>query len=81
MLRKNLRNAEDLAKLPSYLGSLFRTAALGVDSFDYAAAASGTRAQKAAGWKECRAFLGMHATPDPDDRTRLHYTGQPPFVP
>lgn len=81
MLRKNLRNAEDLKKLPSYLGSLFRTAVHGEDSFDYAAAASATKAQKQASWKECRNFLGMHTTPDPDDKTRLHYTGQPPYIP
>ena len=80
MLRKNLRGPEDVAKMPSYLGSLFRTALFGEDKFDYASLITGSVETKQANWKLCRDSLGMHATPDPDSKERQQYTGQDFFA-
>lgn len=74
MLRKNLNSAQDLDNLPSYLGSIFRLALHGRDDFDYKALIAAPKEAKRASWKRCRDAMGMHATPDPDDKARQQYT-------
>lgn len=67
MMRKQLGSPEDLERMPSYLGHVFRLTYYGHDSFDYAklinAASDGERD---ASWQKCREQLGMHMVPDPD---------------
>lgn len=80
MMRKNLRGPEDLHQMPSLLGSIFRVAVYGEDSFDYIALLGGKAAQdtvassgslfsdlsdrKVQVWNACRAHLGMGVTPE-----------------
>lgn len=78
MMRKNLGRPEDLANLPSLLGRIFRIALYGGDSFDYELLAGASAADKLAAWKRCRDSMGMHATYDPDDKSRQQY--QPMYV-
>jgi len=63
MMRKSLGSPDDLKYLPSLLGSIFRQAYFGVDSFDYAAVSANTEEQTKA-WKSCRDHMGMHSSPD-----------------
>jgi len=79
MLRKNLRGPDDLALMPSLLGSIFRVALRGHDSFDYLSLLEGKRTQDTAAssgifrdlsdrklqaWNGCRAHLGVLSTPE-----------------
>ncbi len=76
MMRKHLGSPDDLQKMPSLLGRIFRIALYGRDDFNYAQFFSGvaTDETRNAAWKTCRDHLGMHSTPDPDDKNRQQYT-------
>lgn len=74
MLRKALGSPEDLNKMPSLLGRIFRIALYGYDTFDYSPFINGDSSMKQAAWKSCKDHLGMHFTPDIDDKTRQQYT-------
>lgn len=74
MLRKHLSGPEDLNKLPSLLGRIFRIALYGHDSFDYTPYVTGSNEAKQSAWKACKDHLGMHLTIDPDDKSRQQYT-------
>ncbi len=77
MMRKHLSSPEDLKKMPSLLGRIFRIALYGHDDFNYQhyleQSAAGNEVRNKA-WKTCRDHLGMHVTPDPDDKSRQQYT-------
>jgi len=78
MMRKTLGGPADLSKLPSLLGSVFRTAISGADTFDYEALATASDGVKEESWTACRNLLGMH-TPFPDvgdkSSSRQQYMG------
>lgn len=61
MMRKSLGGPQDLEKMPSFLGHLFRLAFFGVDSFDYdhmlKAKEDSVRVQA---YQACRNHLGMY---------------------
>ena len=65
MIYKNLRGPEDLQMLPSLLGSIFRMAIFGKDSYDYAGLLNTAKHGKnhtdlkLQAWYDCRAHLGM----------------------
>jgi len=63
MMRKTLHSPSELDLLPSLLGSIFRQAYYGTDSFDYKAVSSSVELQNKA-WKSCRDAMGMHSSPD-----------------
>jgi Glycosyltransferase sugar-binding region containing DXD motif len=76
MMRKTLSSPADLQKMPSLLGRVFRTAALGSDEFDYSALVRASDAVKDESWAACRSMLGMHSPPpDPSDASRQQYLG------
>lgn len=74
MMRKYLSSPEDLEKMPSLLGRIFRIAIWGKDNYDYSRYYSMSNEEKSAVWDTCRNTLGMHATPDVDDKSRQQYT-------
>jgi len=74
MMRKNLSDERDLSIMPSLLGRIFRIAVFGYDDFDYESVVKSDSKQKKTAWKACRDLLGMHSTPDKDDRSRQQYT-------
>lgn len=74
MLRKHLSGPDDLKKMPSLLGRIFRIALYGHDSFDYSPFVTGGNDVRQAVWKGCKEHLGMHLTVDPDDKSRQQYT-------
>lgn len=73
MMRKTLNGPADLTKMPSLLGSVFRLAALGEDTFDYGALEKASDAAKDEAWTTCRNLLGMHTPPDLGDSARQQY--------
>jgi hypothetical protein len=72
MMRKQLGSPEDLDKLPSYLGHIFRLSYYGYDSFNYEqhinAVSGSTEVEKDLErdrvWKKCRDEMGMYGIPD-----------------
>ncbi|RYH30465.1 hypothetical protein EON65_05100 [archaeon] len=64
MLRRQLNSPDELAKMPSYLGHIFRLAYYGQDDFDYEALHAASEAERLAAYTKCREFLGMHTPPD-----------------
>lgn len=89
MMRKNLGGPEDLysALGPSFLGHVFRMAYFGYDDYyaKYAIEQSPakkpvqqwTHEDKVQSFQTCRNRMGMHMTPDKDDRSRQQYTRTP----
>lgn len=89
MMRKNLGGPEDLytALGPSFLGHVFRMAYYGYDDYyaKYAIEQSPakkpvqqwTREEYLQSFQTCRNRMGMHMTPDKDDRSRQQYTRTP----
>ena len=73
MLRKSLGGPQDLDKMPSILGRIFRIALYGVDDYDYTSLVTATDEVKLTAWKKCRDSFGMHATYDFDDTSRQQY--------
>jgi hypothetical protein len=62
MIRKNLKSSEDVKLMPSLLGSLFRTALIGNDSFKYTAIT--TDEERIDVWNKCRALFAMQSNPE-----------------
>ena len=81
MMRKALGSPDDLNKLPSLLGRIFRIAMYGKDSFDYTALYRATVAEKNAAWKVCRDGMGMHSGPDRDTSTVDDGSSRQQYVP
>jgi hypothetical protein len=69
MMRKSLGSPQDLDKLPSLLGRIFRIALYGRDSFDYTTPYGASEETKLAAWKSCRDAMGMHSVPERDVST------------
>ncbi len=69
MMRKALGSPEDLHKLPSLLGRIFRIAMYGKDDFDYSVLYKSTASEKNGAWKVCRDGMGMHSGPEKDVST------------
>ena len=51
----------------------------GRDEFNYEELIATSAEEKLASWQKCRDAMGMHATPDPDDKSRQQFTGVPFF--
>lgn len=62
MMRKTLGSPTDFQHLPSLLGSIFRQAYYGIDSFNYTMVSSSIEELSKA-WKDCRDHMGMHSSP------------------
>jgi hypothetical protein len=66
MMRKSLGSPDDLQRLPSLLGRIFRIALFGRDLFDYEALVAAPAESKLQAWKTCRENMGMYSVPERD---------------
>ena len=81
MMRKNLGSPEDLNKLPSLLGRIFRIALYGYDDFDYASLFHADANTKLSAWKACKEGMGMYAVPERDESSIDDGSSRQQFVP
>lgn len=80
MMRKSLGSPDDLNRLPSLLGRIYRIALYGRDTYDYSHLISATTEERNQAWQQCREAMGMYSVPERDTSDVDHGSSRQQYV-